>query len=98
MPPRASGYRLSMHPCKLVEVFWQAECCLRTIKYSNVCHTLFGEILPFSGPHGNIDESSSLSTKHALLFQFEQCFRKDDLLCYDICRVSKQRGLPRRPA
>jgi hypothetical protein len=79
MPLIASGYSLSSHASKLVQVFWQAH-CLRTIKYSNDCNTLFGEILPFSGPHGNIDESSSLSTKPALLFQFEQYFLKDNVL------------------
>ena len=97
MPPIASGYSLSSHASKLVEVFWQAH-CLRTIKYSNDCNTLFGEILPFSGPHGNIDESSSLSTKPALLFQFEQYFLKDNVLVLLRQLPRIQRGLLRRLA
>jgi hypothetical protein len=73
-----------VQPCELVNLFWHAH-ILSTKKYCNDCRTLVGDIIEYTGPCNVNEESSSLSTKHKLLFQFEQYFLKQNCDCY--CRV-----------
>lgn len=83
----ASMWLTSVQPCKLVEVFWQAH-CLCTKKYGTDCAAIVGQVIDFTGPYDTNEESSSLSAKHKLLFQFEQWFLKHNLLCGVCCRAS----------